>query len=197
MFEANFRVTSKNVEEYIIYSQARACFKNNNHQHLLCNKLVSDQLGLTSTKDIINLYDRDLCCSKYAHQYIHNDKFVMKDNVFYDLENSILADGSEVLLYTMKKPVFNNANKIIGVFALALPYFQSKNSHLRHSLKLTIREEECVQHIVNGLSYKQISVRMNLSPRTVEQYADNIKSKAGCQSKYELIDFLMNENPKG
>jgi len=61
------------------------------------------------------------------------------------------------------------------------------NEELRLARSLTKRERECVAHLLDGLSMKEIGVNMKISPRTVEYYLDNIKRKFGCLYKSQLI----------
>lgn len=53
--------------------------------------------------------------------------------------------------------------------------------------QLTMREHQCIQYLLQGLSNKDIAAKLCLSPRTVEAYLDNIKTKLYCKNKIELI----------
>lgn len=52
----------------------------------------------------------------------------------------------------------------------------------------TQREFEVFQNIFVGLSSKQIAKKLSLSPRTVEDYVDNIKRKLQCRYKRNIIE---------
>ena len=52
---------------------------------------------------------------------------------------------------------------------------------------LTPRERECLDHLVDGNTVKQIAFHMGLSPRTAELYVNNIKLKWQCYDRGELI----------
>lgn len=52
---------------------------------------------------------------------------------------------------------------------------------------LTAREKECLYYLVSGKSAKQTAALLNVSPRTVEFHLENIKQKAGCRTKLELL----------
>jgi DNA-binding CsgD family transcriptional regulator len=49
------------------------------------------------------------------------------------------------------------------------------------------RELECLYHLCNGKTAKQTARDMLLSPRTVETYLENIRSKTGCSNKLAVI----------
>jgi len=54
---------------------------------------------------------------------------------------------------------------------------------------LSTREKECLNILLDGKTAKQIGYLLGLSPRTIESYLDNIKSKLQCWTKAELVDF--------
>lgn len=56
--------------------------------------------------------------------------------------------------------------------------------------KLTKRELDCAYHLVLGKTNKEIAIILGLSPRTVEEYTNNIKRKMNCKNKAELIATL-------
>lgn len=54
-------------------------------------------------------------------------------------------------------------------------------------LHFSKREKECISHLINGLSSKQIAKELNISHRTVEFYLESIKNKFKCRTRLELI----------
>lgn len=56
--------------------------------------------------------------------------------------------------------------------------------------KLTKREIDCAFFLVQGKSNKEIAVKLNTSPRAVEDYVISIRYKMNCKSKSELISLL-------
>jgi|GEM_PF-1117427 len=61
----------------------------------------------------------------------------------------------------------------------------------------TIRELECINYMLKGYSMKQVANILDLSPRTVEAYIQNIKQKTGCTSKSDLLSAFANSNFMG
>lgn len=57
-------------------------------------------------------------------------------------------------------------------------------------VSFTPREIDCIHLLLKGLTAKGIAKRLNLSPRTVESYIENIKTKTQCHSKEQLLDML-------
>lgn len=62
--------------------------------------------------------------------------------------------------------------------------------HLSDNLKLkiSVREMDCLKHILEGRTAKSTAKILGLSHRTVEQYLNNIKNKIGVKYKNELIE---------
>ena len=67
-----------------------------------------------------------------------------------------------------------------------LSYFRPKKTSNKIS-PLSLREKEVVQGLVDGLSYKQIAERLNISPGTIYSHIKNIYKKLRVNSKSEVI----------
>lgn len=80
---------------------------------------------------------------------------------------------------------------------------KSKNTSRRHTraayifigsssnpTKITVREADCLLHFAKGKTICSTAKALNLSPRTVEYYLRNMKSKLKCYSKAELIEKI-------
>ena len=55
------------------------------------------------------------------------------------------------------------------------------------SYKLTERETEVLKHLVDGLEYKEIGLKMNISPNTIRNHISNIYKKLHVRSKAQAI----------
>ena len=55
------------------------------------------------------------------------------------------------------------------------------------SYKLTERETEVLKHLVDGLEYKEIGLKMNISPNTIRNHISNIYKKLHVSSKAQAI----------
>ena len=56
---------------------------------------------------------------------------------------------------------------------------------------LSKRENECLSHLIMGLTCKQIGKELNLSHRTIEFYIARMKTRFSCKTKIELILTLL------
>ncbi|MDB5202483.1 MAG: two component transcriptional regulator, LuxR family [Ferruginibacter sp.] len=75
------------------------------------------------------------------------------------------------------------ARKLVEVFNQQTTEKQVAESHL-----LTARENEVLQFVSKGLSYKEIADQLNLSFHTVKQHIRNIYEKLHVQNKTEAIN---------
>lgn len=75
-----------------------------------------------------------------------------------------------------------------------LPRINSFDSFLEKKYfaksKLTPRQLECAHLFLAGKTIKEIGDNLQLSPRTIETYLNNLKSKLHCKNKPELIICL-------
>jgi RNA polymerase sigma factor (sigma-70 family) len=59
---------------------------------------------------------------------------------------------------------------------------------------LTRRESEIMKLAITGLSNKEISEKLNISPETVKTHRKNIVQKVGVRKVTDLKDILLNTN---
>jgi DNA-binding CsgD family transcriptional regulator len=57
--------------------------------------------------------------------------------------------------------------------------------------RLTRRELECFFHVIQGKTAKQIARELQLSPRTIESYLDNMKIKLGLDSTSQVMEYAV------
>jgi DNA-binding NarL/FixJ family response regulator len=58
---------------------------------------------------------------------------------------------------------------------------------LDRKVRLTRREAEVLEYVIQGLSAKGIARKINISHRTVEKYIESLKAKYNCATKSILI----------
>lgn len=55
---------------------------------------------------------------------------------------------------------------------------------------LSAREKQCAHYLLNGMTAKEIGLKLGLSFRTIEAYIENMKMKLRCRNKIELVILL-------
>jgi len=65
--------------------------------------------------------------------------------------------------------------------------------HIKTDLedRLSRRELECFFHVIQGKTAKQIARELSLSPRTVEMYLDNVKTKLELPTVSHIMEYAM------
>jgi len=92
--------------------------KDSNGFFLECNKRLCTYFG-KSRDEIIGKSDYELIDQETADIYSKNDKSVIQANKpIIDTETVTFADGHTEILETIKTPLYNNENKIIGVLGI-------------------------------------------------------------------------------
>jgi DNA-binding CsgD family transcriptional regulator len=59
------------------------------------------------------------------------------------------------------------------------------------NISLTKREIECLKYLVLGYTAKETANKLNISPKTVESYLYDSKTKLRCYKKSQVIDIIM------
>lgn len=77
----------------------------------------------------------------------------------------------------------------------ALEIFKKNNQLLdSNGIFFSIRESECIYLLFMGKGTKEIAKDLQISPRTVEVYLSNIKSKLNLYSKGQIITKILSDN---
>ncbi len=108
--------------------------------------------------------------------------FVLKDATFRDFLQTIrdVAHGKKVLPSLMTSSLFSE----IATNATD----KGKGSPFR-SVRMTSREREVIELIAEGLSNKQIAVRLNLAVDTVKSHVHNILEKLQLHTRLEIASY--------
>ncbi len=63
-----------------------------------------------------------------------------------------------------------------------------------NTIKLSEQQYKCLYFLSHGMTYKEIAIEMNISPRTVECYINLIRRKSNIQAKSRLVSFFLKQN---
>jgi RNA polymerase sigma factor (sigma-70 family) len=111
-----------------------------------------------------------------AHGDVPTTRVAMKGGAFDFLEKPV---NDEVLLEVLQNAIREDIHRHDA---------ESAEIALRSRLaRLTPREREVLDLLVEGLSQREIAARLNISPRTVEVYKARMMEKLQCRSLAELI----------
>jgi two-component system, LuxR family, response regulator FixJ len=115
-----------------------------------------------------------------AHGDVKTTRLAMKNGAFDFLEKPV---NDEVLLDVLKNAIYEDGRRHDTHTAEA-----AVRSRLS---RLTPREHEVLDLLVEGLSQRDIAARLTISPRTVEVYKARMMEKLQCRSLAELIRIAL------
>jgi len=108
------------------------------------------------------------------------------------------------LLKTMPRDELINAVRAVGMGTTVLD--PAVTSHLGRDTaaapsgggpRLTLREQEVVALVADGLSNKAIAVRLGVSTRTVEGHVNHVFTKLDLESRTELVRYVLTNGLPG
>jgi DNA-binding CsgD family transcriptional regulator len=192
--------------------------KNQNSLFKSANLMACQLLGLKKSEDICGLSDYDLPCraAELAEIWQQDDKQVMftaRSMQFFEIVHS---QTSFNLLLVTKIPQLDQQKNLIGTYGYAVdvtePYAKISRILTRHlnqrknalfqdryiigqkpGFDLTGRQSECLFFTLRGKTCKEIGKILNLSPRTIECYMEELKAKFNCKTRNELIDKAISQ----
>jgi DNA-binding NarL/FixJ family response regulator len=102
------------------------------------------------------------------------------------------------LLKTMPRDELINAVRAVGMGTTVLDPAVSARLAGANSLteipgapRLTLREQEVVALVADGLSNKAIAIRLGVSTRTVEGHVNHVFTKLDLESRTELVRYVL------
>ena len=103
----------------------------------------------------------------------------------YMLKESNASELLEAIKITKEKGLYINEN----VSGRMLTSLRHETSGTIPHLKLSPREMEFLQYCSTELTYKEIADKMNVSPRTVDNYRESLFSKLNIKSRTGLVVY--------
>ena len=113
--------------------------------------------------------------------YINNMDKIKNMRAQFLSQSSDLIKEAEEERCLLVKPIFSP--ELRHASSNIKPLFENK--HL--SLNIPPQRAQCLEHLVQGKSSKEIASAMSLSSRTVDHYLGILRKEFGCRSSRELI----------
>lgn len=189
-------------------------FLNVNSEYLYGNERVFTSCGFSNFKDPIGKSAYDVFEKKEALEVLANDRNILQTGKIKIVEEHVLRKDNQAFLYALsfKSPWVDQQNRTLGIFGCSiilnqqpiaeslalmqeLGFFDCDDPLLnrinRFSPLLNKREKQCLYYTIQGKTAREISIIINLSHRTVEQYLSNIKYKLSVPSRSALIEKVL------
>lgn len=166
--------------------------------YISCNDIQAKSFGLSKGNEVIGRFDKEFFSRDDVQLIKSNDKEVLcseKPKIVVEPVSFATTPAPQPFL-SLKIPFRNLSGKLVGVFGTSISLIntnvqQTQHPNLIKQRKISKRERECLYYLAQGMTSKQIGQALNLSPRTIEFYIENIKRKFHCSNRIELIAKAM------
>lgn len=110
--------------------------------------------------------------------------FIMKDASFEEFFATIraVAAGAEVLPRALTTSLFSQIVRNV-------PAGKAGKLGSLEYVRLTVRERQVVEHLGEGLSNKEIAIRLHIAVHTVKSHVHNVLEKLALRSRLEVAAF--------
>lgn len=115
------------------------------------------------------------------------------DYVFFGARGFVFKNDSPENLIAAVKNIYNGKSYFLKeskkFFKDAKPFRNSGKIVIIQNSNLTEREIEILKLFCDGYTYREIGLKLFISPRTVESHKENILAKLQLNSKAEMIKY--------
>lgn len=101
-------------------------------------------------------------------------------------------DGNRVYMDAKASLVKDRYDDILGVLIISREV--KELAHLRQLYRITARETEIIQGIIDGYTNSDIAAGLDISENTLKRHVSNIYNKMGINNKIELFKLLKDFN---
>lgn len=141
------------------------------------------------------------------NQIIENAKHILsseKEAIL--IEHGFNSEKKSAVYLSKKTPLYDVDKKLAGIIGLSIDVTEKSVRSFSESIipeikrefiidssvvKLSLRQQQCLNYLLCGLTAKEIANRLNVSVRTVEQHISATKLKFKCTKKSELINKIL------
>ncbi len=108
--ESKYRMLLENLPQRIYY-------KDKNSVYVSCNENYAEDLKIRPSQ-IKGKTDYDFYPKEFAEKYRADDKWVLDSGQTEDIEEKYIKDGKEFTIHTVKTPIRDEENNIIGILGI-------------------------------------------------------------------------------
>jgi len=151
--EHKYRTLLKNIPQKIFYKDLSSVY-------LLCNESYADDLKI-EPDEIQGKTDYDFYPKKIAEKYAADDKRIMQNGRTEEFEEIYIKDNQQRTVHTVKAPIRDHNNEIIGILGIFWDITESKKAQLELQLAeekyRTIFENSAVAIMMAGENGQLVS----------------------------------------
>lgn len=189
-------------------------------KYLWGNKIASQTLGYNSNDELVDIFEENIKCdavAQNADSFLQHDITALNGETIQTIDVYGYAESDVIGLIGKKSPLYNEKNEAIGILFNALKitrenllsnfiltlaqsnhHYSGKTETTFHlapqTANLSVRESECLFHILRGKTSLQISKLLHRSPKTIESHIERIRYKLDVKDKAQLIEYAYHNN---
>jgi PAS domain S-box-containing protein len=154
--ENKYRTLVENIPQKIF-------LKDNNSVYISCNENYARDLKI-KPDEIIGKTDYDFYPKKLAEKYRKDDKRIMKSRKMENIEEEYIQDGKKVFVNTIKVPIRNEKENVIGLLGVFWDITDKKKAEeeikkARDELQSKVEELERFNKLSVGRELKMIELK--------------------------------------
>ena len=154
-----------------------------------CNQFVAHMAGFEKPEQLLGKTDFDLCWKEFAEDWRSLDLEVMQDNKQLKKEEiAKLADGKLITELTIKNPLYNKKNEIVGVIGISMDISEQKNLQ-KELIEAHQKAEAASQAKTEFLQNMRHDIRTPLTG--IVGFADLLKSESKDPQIHEYSENLV------
>ena len=180
-YQSGLIVNSSNTVPDFLKNMVNECLKKFDIENTLCilekNPIGSEWYFFASSAKNHKIISTYVTQINSIYKYIKHFKQEAESLIFKNLEFTIDVAN-------LKNAPFHASPNKIDLLPHAFVDDDILNYHVKN---ITSREKDCLKYLMAGKTIKETAKLLSLSPRTVEEYLNRLKQKAGCKYKRELI----------
>lgn len=153
-------------------------WKDRKGRYLGCNKLMAESAGINFPNEIVGKTDFDLSWKASAKRLQKNDSEVVSSKKTHTYYESGLVGGETKAYFSMKSPLFNAQQEVIGVIGIALDV--TGQQHDDKNFKKTKEKERAAEKLLSEVAQEIMgsTVEKNKTPveyvKSIKNYYENI-----------------------
>ena len=197
LFASGIQAVLENRDEFDVVSSATDCnnlivqLKNNKPDVFIIDVIHGENSSMRSLKKIRRTYPKIpvllILSKQYSDCFEEYIRLGVKGFIFSDATGTDLVEAIKKL----KSGSEFFSTKVWDIFKTSI---QKRKYGNKNTKKLTDREVAVLKLFSSGLTYKEIGIRLNISPRTVETHKRNILSKLKINSTADMVRYAFHHH---
>ena len=192
-------------------------FSDTASQTVIINTNAVKKCGYVSTEDAIGKTIHAVATRETANHVIKTHQHVMHTHSLHiGLDEVHLKYVTSFTCMSIVRPWYDENDKLLGIFGCSIDLINidisktlqtlvnvgllntqalngaiNKKGFIINNQYFSPRETQCIRYYIRGKTVNEIARILNLSPRTIQHYLENVKYKIGVTHKNDLISYII------